>query len=223
MGFSPMNKIVLTFLVSVLPLWSANAQFVGDVFFDEPSVAARENETASLILSAFGGAHVIGAAHFQIEFDPQKLEFLGIDPIAPYDSEGALQFEYSNGVVEVISANFANSDQPLGVARMAELRLKPIGTVGDIVPINLSNIKVLLTDLTEISSGALGGEVVITAAATSMAVSADLKSTSTKVDVAEGSALDRAQRMRRPGSVVSIAQSDGRYKKVLVPIKEKQK
>lgn len=67
------NQMLISSLVLMITMLLASthsyAQFAGDVFFDEPSVAVDQGETRELSLSVFSGASVFGGAQIRLTYD----------------------------------------------------------------------------------------------------------------------------------------------------------
>src|SRR3954469_2331291 len=95
-----MRKIQLTLLVGVALLLAptiVRAQFQGDVFFAQPSVAIPEGGTAVLEVQMFSGSDVVGATQVDFIFDPAQAKVVKVEP--------GTTPQLANGLATVTSGN----------------------------------------------------------------------------------------------------------------------
>ena len=58
--------VVMILLGLAVLAHTASAQFAGDLFFKEPSIAVAQNHTGRLTLQAFAGSDPLGAVHVEL-------------------------------------------------------------------------------------------------------------------------------------------------------------
>jgi hypothetical protein len=92
------------------------AQFPGDAFFREPSVTAEQNGLVEMDVEFFGGGSALGAAHYEVVFDPNQLSIEAI--------LGSTATEFSDSAVFR-----ARTDRAVGVHWNSQSSTGPIGTV----------------------------------------------------------------------------------------------
>jgi hypothetical protein len=115
---------------------AARGQFPGDVFFAQPSVAAAEGGTATLDVVTFAGTTVYGGVHFELQFDPERME------IEKVEAGASAYFDFlvsrsQAGRVNVIVINSRSLTSPIGTSSLARLTVRPKGDAGEVVPLAL--------------------------------------------------------------------------------------
>jgi len=180
------------------------------VFFSEPSVAVAVDGVADLEIVLFAGDAPAGAISVQITFDPGDL---AIDAISPGGSE-----ELSNVFGEVrsagraafVTANDESLDRPIGTVSLAHLQVRPLASVGSIVPLQLEVRSLLSQDGTVIQGMGFSGEIVVTSTAGFSDLSLSKRMTEDR------GLISRARSFRRPGEPVKIFQveRDGTHYRV---------
>lgn len=187
---------------------SVKAQFAGDLFFADPSVAIPEGEQGTLEVQVFSGSDTFGAAQFDLVFDPERIEVVSVRPGNVPELHDGLTFVQSEGRVSIIVVNSGSLDVPFGTSSLAEIEVRPLTAAGSVISVGNQVEEVLRQDSTPYAfSAGLGAEVVVTDAA-AHAVSVQSES-SEPVEVEPGSDLhNRILAMRRPGSVVTLIELD---------------
>ncbi|MEZ5652529.1 MAG: cohesin domain-containing protein [Burkholderiaceae bacterium] len=187
---------------------TAHAQFVGDIFFVNPSVVAPAGGTGSLDLSIFSGSSVFGAVKASIRFDSTKLRVIDVEPIAAGQPLLTLKWKLVDGEIRFIAVNGASLVEPIGTVGLVRITFRAIGSAGDTVQISSSVDQAIGADQSVLRQGTgFGAEVNIgvVAAATNTKGLATLPTDPTVVD--------RARRTRPIGHVVNmhVHEGSGKY------------
>ncbi len=194
----------------------AFAQFVGDVFFTAPSVSIARDGTGELVLAAFVGSTPFGAAQAEVRYDASKLELASVEPVPVGNVTPVLKSVAAAGVVKIVVANGQALDAPIGTVSLARLTFRPLGTVGERVPLTTKVVAALGANRTMLRAGTgYGGEVTIAAAG---ATPKDV-GTPIAIQAGAGSELEqRALQLRPAGHQVTLQQTDaaGRVRAVTV-------
>lgn len=206
---------VLSNVALLLTGAEADAQFPGDVYFENPSIAVPQGGKGTLRVVAFVGAEPLGAAHVDLAYDPAKLTIAGSmgDP--------GFTFEASDepGDLGLLALNNRALASPIGTVLISEVEVQPLGAPGDRIPLSLSVRRLLRTNNVPFNAvSGLDGEVVIvpsvaTAAAEHEREPGGQLAAASRASIAEvtpDSQLGkRAARLRRPGGVVMLQNADG--------------
>ncbi len=204
---------ILVCLAALVSSTSAFAQFPGDVFFLDPSVAVAEGGTAELEVVVFAGANVVGATLLDVAFDPAAAE-VSLERGGSALLEKGFVSRVSAGTASVVNLNSASLTDPIGTVSLARVLVRPLGPAGSTVNLAISVRSLLRQDSTPFPSArGFSGQVLVVSAAgpSAGAPSASLKSGTG--DSAETLALE----FRRPGSeveVLSLAEQDGLFSAV---------
>jgi hypothetical protein len=110
---------------------NAHAQFMGDVFFENPSIIVPKGQVKDIELSIFAGDRPFGAALTQLRFDPKKLEVVKIEPLATSDVLPVLKQETSEGNITIAVVNGTVLDKPIGGVVLARISVRAIGETSD--------------------------------------------------------------------------------------------
>jgi hypothetical protein len=110
---------------------SAYAQYQGDVFFKTPSVLISKDQVKDLDLTIYTGDKPFGAATAQIQFDPQKIEVVKVEPVASSDVLPVIEWKMTNGTVKIAAVNGASLTEPFGSVVLARISVRAVGNPGD--------------------------------------------------------------------------------------------
>jgi hypothetical protein len=122
---------------------SAWAQYAGDVFFRDPSVAARQGEQATLEIQTFTGAQVLGGAHFILRFDPGQLSVEEVRPGASPQFQDALVSRPVAGGVGVVTLNGTSLSQPFGTVGLVDVVVRPLAPPGTEVEVSIEVVSLV--------------------------------------------------------------------------------
>ncbi len=114
-------RAIVLACISLIFTGAAQAQFPGDVFFQNPSIAIQEGGTGQIEVVTFAGTDVLGAAQFDIVFDPSALEVVGVTPGSAEELERTMVSKVSNGKVSVIILNDRSLTKPFGTVSLARI------------------------------------------------------------------------------------------------------
>ena len=96
----------------------AQAQFAGDLFFADPSVAIPADGEGTPEVQVFAGAETFGAAQFELLFDPARLEIAAVRPGDAPELQEVFSVRREDGRVAIIVANSGSLDVPFGTASL---------------------------------------------------------------------------------------------------------
>lgn len=116
--------------VTMLLPAKASAQFVGDVFFAEPSVVIAEGGTGQLQLALFAGDKVFGATRAALKFDATKMQIVDVQAPAVGGLTPALQWKVTGGELRLLVVNGESLQKPIGTVTLARITVKPLGSAG---------------------------------------------------------------------------------------------
>lgn len=156
----------LALIALVLSLTEARAQFVGDLFYEDSSVAVAAGETATLDLNFFSGATAFGAAEVELSWNPSELELLDVS--LPANVAATLtqvtETDAAAGTLKLAVINLSNINDPIGTVIMARLTVKPLVGTG-LVTLTASQAAALTTARTAYArNGGAVAELVVQAA-----------------------------------------------------------
>ncbi len=186
------------FLVAV----PSSAQFPGDVFFLEPSVAVPAGQSAELEVVLFAGADPFGAAHVEIEIEPgsARVEVVEV-PTAEF--QDASVYEVADGLVSAVVLNSGALDGPIGTVSLLRLQIVPLVPVGSTVELGIRVRSLLLQSTEALAGQGFSGEVLVVPSTAELPNSAETGAPKSLVkDLVP--ADPRASGMRRPGSWVTL-------------------
>lgn len=178
----------------------ALAQFPGDVFFARPSVAVPEGGTASMEVLLFSGATPVGAAHFEVLFDPAQAEIAGVEAGDTEQLAPGHVSVTSPGRASVVDLNGQSLTQPIGTSSLARIELRPLGAAGSRVPISIQVRSLLRTDSLPLSGRGFAGEILVVSPAQAQAAAG----TAVAGDPDPAELEARAHEFRRPGQTVDL-------------------
>ncbi len=187
-----------TFLSVGLIAAPAHAQFVGDVYFLQPSIAVPAGSTGDLDLAIFTGDKPFGATTVTLTFDPAKLSIDAITDGTNGDDSVELESLVENGTVRLVAINTASLQQPFGSVAIARLRVRPTGSVNERTIVRSAVSRALYADRTVIRPGT-GFDAEITVGRAGATTSTQSASAASRSALA-----DRALRLRPPGGEVSL-------------------
>lgn len=209
MTMKEIRFILVSGLLLLIPS-AARAQFQGDVFFAQPSVAVPEGGTAVLEVLLFSGADVVGATHLDILFEPGQAEVVKIEPGAAPELANGLATVTSAGRAALVDLNGSSLEQPFGTVSLARVHIRPLGVAGQRVPLNIEVRSLLRQDSTAFpETNGFSGEILVVSAASAIeAIPAPLLVRS-GTDLAK-----RAWSFRRPGLTVDLLDFETRGREV---------
>lgn len=199
-----MKKILFTLFAGTALLLvptTVRAQFRGDVFFANPSVAVPEGGTGVLEVLVFSGADVVGATHIDVVFDPASAEVVAIDPGTTPQLAGGLAFVTSAGRAALVDLNGSSLVQPFGTVSLARVHVRPLVAAGNRVLLSLQVRSLLRQDSTPFPSArGFSGEILVVSTASPATAAASVPS---RTDL-DDDAVQRALAFRRPGLAVDL-------------------
>jgi hypothetical protein len=192
---------------------AAHAQYAGDMFFATPSVAVAEGGTATMEADLFSGSVPLGAAQFDLLYDPSQVEVVSVDAGGTQELEnGVASAPVSPGRTGIVALNGASLDHPFGTESLARVTFRPLVPAGSYILLQLAPRSLLRTDSTPFPAGrGFYGELVVVSAGPATAQS-QAPLTGDQVDSDHQS---RALRLRRPGNLVSLIDLEQKGGKVL--------
>ena len=219
-------RFLLTVLttVSLLLTNEGRAQFLGDTFFETPSISAENGEEVTLVVAAFTGAEVFGSTDFVLSFDSTLFDVSSIS--FPDNLSGLTTSQSEAGITEIriVAANGTSLESPTGIASFANITGTVLANAGTTIPFTTENRNVFLANRTDITNNSLGAEIIVKSSSVSSALAvASLNAKEparTVVEARPGSDLyERAIRISPNGTNVMLAQPDGSYSEIVI-IKE---
>lgn len=194
---------------------AAHAQYAGDMFFATPSVAVAAGGTATMEADLFSGAVPLGAAQFDLLYDPSQVEVVSVDAGSTQEiADGVASAPVSPGRTGIVALNGVSLDHPFGTESLARITLRPLVPAGSYVLLQLAPRSLLRTNSTPFAAGrGFYGELVVVSAGPTAAKS-QAPLTGDQVDPDHQS---RALRLRRPGTLVNLVDMEQKGGKV-VPV-----
>ncbi len=134
------DALILTAALSMTG--SAGAQFVGDIFFEQPTVTVVEGDTAELIVNLFTGTRPHGGVAFDLLFNSSELvvEDVRLSPGSGLDAVSFLQKVQRVGIA---AFNDSSTSSPIGTASIATIVVRPLGQAGDSTSVGIEPIQVV--------------------------------------------------------------------------------
>lgn len=186
---------------------TAHAQFVGDAFFVDPSVAVMPGAEGAIQVAVFSGTAPVGAVRAAVTYDPAALEIIGIDPVTTGRVTPAVQWRRQDEVLHIVMVNGASLTRPIGTVPLASIRFKALGAINEKTVLTTKAIEILQPDATTIAPGTetYVGEVSFVAPTmpSTSRLAAEVTAATNPDMVA------RARRMRPAGGVVTLQVVDG--------------
>jgi len=206
--------IFITAMVSLSHSTNSFAQFAGDVFFQDPSVAASTGGEVSLSLQTFAGADAFGAAQLGVSWPQADLTLISVTPNQIFTDNGGFVVENSGGFSSFVLGNAESLDSPIGTVDLVTVVFRVDAAAGTVIPVDVELTDYLFTDGTQNFGRALGAEIVSTAGLTESVSANDESilngSEGLVVSIQEGDPLfDRAARLRQPGSELNLIVVEG--------------
>lgn len=201
------NRAIRTILVLAAALLLApaasQAQFPGDLFFAEPSVAVPEGGVATFEVLLFSGAHVVGATHFEVIVDPTQAEVVGVEAGATAQLASGHAAVISPGRAAVVDLNGESLTQPIGTSSLAHIQVRPLVGAGSRIPLSIQVRSLLRQDLLPLPGGrGFGGELLVVSAGP-VGQAATVTSVATPA-TDDADTARRAAELRRPGLAVDL-------------------
>jgi hypothetical protein len=188
---------------------TVSAQFAGDLFFQEPSIAVAQNHTGRLTLQAFAGSDPLGAVHVELTYDSHALDIVDVIPGADFQAAGSTVSKVAPGQVVVVLANMVALDRPIGTIDLITIEARAMAPPGTIIPIEVARRGYLHTDGSANTTGQPFGAEIVVGTPTPHGSRARLRAS--EIDTQEGTApapvgdvYDRAARLRPPGATVTL-------------------
>lgn len=205
----------------------AQAQFVGDVFFVEPSMVVPQGETGYLQLALFTGSKPFGAARASVLFDAAKLEIVSVEPVSIGSVTPKINWQNASGVLRLVIVNGQSLTAPFGSVTLARIGFRPLAVLGERVTLSSEVQQPYTADRAPLPAGSgFGAEITVGAVATPAATNARAQAasaigrTSVKAVASQSELGLRAQRLRPVGHVVElyspVANDVGQLRKEMV-------
>lgn len=136
----------------------ADAQFLGDHFFSDPTPMVAEGDEVTLTIQVFTGPQAFGASQLDVEFDDTALEVLEVRGLG----DRTVVSLSRPGSLGIATLNGAALDVPIGTIALVELRVRPLVPAGQSVTLSL-NAAALLRPTGEsfASTGGLVGTIFV--------------------------------------------------------------
>lgn len=189
--------------LAMLGWQSASAQFAGDVFFIEPSVAIPAGEQKRVEVAAFAGAATFGAAQFDLLFNPAELEIIAVHPGDSPELQEGFSYRHDNGKVSIIAVNGASHTSPIGTVSLGFIEVRPLAPAGSIVRIRANVQAMLQQDSTAFAaSNGFGLDIAVTSPEAGNLT--NRQANATAQPGVTGDIVQRALELRPKGSTVTM-------------------
>lgn len=178
----------------------AQAQFPGDVFVENPSIASAPGEIVEVSFLAFSGDVPFGATGIIVNYDRAALKFLDatrtVDGLSvPADTS----LDTDNGLI-LAAVNGEELDGPLGTVELATLRFRIDQSAVGRYDIGATARGFVDTTGRQFGTGrAFGAEIFVNASQSALR-----QSTQTVAKTDTDTLTQRARLLRRPGYAVDI-------------------
>lgn len=206
------NKIYLATLIAFFS-YSAHAQFPGDVFFSEPSIAVSSGQKGTLDLEIFTGDKIFGATQFEISYDKSMIQIENITAKND-DFENTISWAEVGSNIGVISVNGVSKSKPFGTIKLATINFQATAQAGTRAIISIDVVDSIdPTQQSYSSNTGYSAEINITDATTSQARARESENTvpatpATAIKVSSGELYERARSMRPSGEMVTLKTLD---------------
>ena len=197
----------------------AKAQFLGDIFFETPSVSAVNGEELVLNLAAFTGAEIFGSTHLEISFDNSLFSITSVDFPNGISGESLSDTSGNITTLKIVAANGISLDEPTGVVTIADVRGTVSASPGTIINMGSVNKGMFLADRRDITNTSLGAEIIVTNSVSPLLLQ-DQPSTAILEVTSNDALYQRARRLAYDGSVVRLAQPNGSFTDVILLVDE---
>ncbi len=208
------NRAILLMLLTLGIAPAGVAQFVGDVYFEQPSIAVAEGATGELAVLVFTGDKPLGAAHVELTYNPAELEIVATEPGGAIELQDTFVSDNPSGRLAFVAINDESLERPIGTVSLATIEVRPLASAGARTQFDLK-VEGLLDGRSIGFSATSGfaGEVLVTsepgaapAARSGGTALFGIASTPEPPSDDERVALEeRAAKMGRPGQKVDIA------------------
>lgn len=199
------NKIGALFLLTMLFSWqSVHAQFAGDVFFAEPSIAIGQGGQGQIEVLAFMGASTFGATQVDLHYNPAELSIVSVKPGTSTEVQNGFTFRNQDGVLSIIALNSQSATDPIGTVSLALVDVQPLSPAGSRIFISSNVDTMLRQDSTAYSfPRGFGMEIVVTSASAAVASTSSTPVTLDKEEVSDD-VYRRALELRSEGAKVKM-------------------
>ena len=186
----------------------ASAQFVGDVFFTEPSIVVPQGSIGYLQLALFTGNKPFGATRASVQYDASKLELVSVVPISNGTLTPKIDWHRDGNTLHLVAVNGQSKSNPFGTVTLAKIGLRPNASIGERIALSSAVQQAYASDRSALKKGSgFGAEISVgvpTASATSPTLHALDKHAPTLMVSPASDLGARAQRLRAPGNLVEI-------------------
>lgn len=193
-----LSGLVASFILAFCTAIPAQAQFVGDVYFLQPSIAIPSGQAGTLDLAIFTGDRPFGATLVTLTFDPAKVNVVSIAEGANGDDSLRLESLNDNGTLRIVALNTATLERPIGSVRIARLQVRVTGSPGERIAIRSAVSRALFADRSAMRAGT-GFDAEIIVGQASVAASGPVMLVGNQSPLG-----DRARRLRPAGSEVRL-------------------
>lgn len=220
----PIAIVAVAVLAALAGTPAAHAQYVGDMFFAQPSIAVAEGGTATFETELFSGAIPLGAAAFDIYYDPSQLEVVSVSPGGTKEFEnGVSSAPVDPGRTGIVALNGTSLGHPFGTESLARVTLRPLVPAGSYVYFILFPRSLLRTDSTPFPAryGYYGEMVVVSAGPQAQGQTGASSGAPLTGDQVDADHRARALRLRPPGTRVDLVDTEtrgGRIVPVTTPV-----
>jgi len=192
---------LLTLLLSGQP---AHAQFAGDVFFAEPSIAIGQGGQGQIEVLAFMGSSTFGATQVNLNYNPAELSIVSVQPGLSSEVQNGFTFRNENGVLSLIALNSQSTTEPIGTVSLARIEVTPLVPAGSRIFVS-SNVDTMLRQDSSAYSfpRGFGMEIVVTSGTAKVANSSNKPVTLDKAEVSQD-VYQRALELRSEGAKVKM-------------------
>lgn len=155
------SRILLPLIMVLGGGMSAHAQFFGDFYFASDTLMAEPGETVSLEVLTFVGTTNLGAAHFELGYDPSRIRVVSVEPGGSQYFQNRLSSREEPGKVAVVALNDRSASAPFGVVSLARIEILPLLEEGQSVALTLTPREALDTSGNTLNVGAGGSATVM--------------------------------------------------------------
>ena len=182
------------------------AQFAGDVFFNNPSIAIAEGGKIQVEIQAFMGTSPFGAVQLDIVFDPTQLNIITVKPGSNEKLQNGFTFHEKDGVLSIIALNSESETVPIGTVSLVLIEVAPLTPAGSVINVSTQVRTLLRQDSSAFSSSnGVGLEIAVTNPNPANTLENTLSTVSSVTVVDSNNELyNRAFALRPEGAVVTL-------------------
>lgn len=194
---------------------SAMAQFRGDVYFAESSVAVAAGADATLEIRTFTGASVLGAIHFEFLFGPDELEIVKVEAGTTAEFSNAFRYASFADRIGIVALNAESVAKPFGTISLARLTVRPKVVAGKTISIRVAARDAIDTDAHRLNTRGFGASIAVISppAMTAAGATSKAKLVSSDALTAPPSTCVEAQKI---GEQIS---RPGHARKIIMPVR----